>query len=108
MSFNISITPLGGVGKVGNSCVLYESERSSVVVDSGLDPPIFVRDSHTIVPPQGLDILDNRLRAGQKVSAFITHGHLDHCGAIGELLERDIAIRLSSVTGKFLYRYSEN
>lgn len=112
-----AITPLGGVGGVGNACFLFEYNGISVVVDCGLDPKVFhesVKEDSKfpfVVSPPRLDILDKGIADGQNAYALITHGHLDHVGAVGELLKRGIKgerLMMSSWTGKLLRRYADN
>ncbi len=76
--------PLGGCGEVTRSCYVYEYEDDIVIVDMGLQ---FAEDD---MP--GIDyIIPNTsyLRPKRKNirGIVITHGHLDHVGAIPHLLE---------------------
>lgn len=109
----ISVTPLGGVNYVGHNCFLYESNNSAVAVDCGIKPRAYgdeswVSDPNWIEPPPRLDILDDAAKKGKKIIGVVTHAHLDHIGAIGELAKRQIPIYLSRWSKLFLQRYAEN
>lgn len=111
----VSITPLGGVGGVGNACFLVEHNGISVVMDCGLDPRAFHQapdpNNRPVIPPPGLNILDERIKAGQDFYALLTHGHLDHVGAVAELIKRGIKedhLLMSSWTSKVVRRHAQN
>ena len=72
----LSFRALGGAGQVGGSSHLLDFGRTRVLVDAGIKP-----DGRGPVAPdfKAVENLD---------AAFITHAHLDHCGAL-PLLVRD-------------------
>lgn len=111
------VTPLGGVGTVGNAMFLVEMNGISVAIDCGLDPQVFHEsarkdpNSPFVIPPPGLHILDKVISEGQEPYALITHGHLDHAGAVSALLGRGIKgqrLIMSSWTNKLLRRNAQN
>ena len=109
----ISITPLGGVGFVGQNCFLYDDGGDyALLVDCGIKPQTY--QERKISGKEGwgerpnLDILDAALKKGKRIAAIATHGHLDHIGAMGEIAKRGITIHLSEWTKSFFNRYSED
>jgi len=82
---NIRIVHLGGVEEVGRNMSLIEYKDTIIVVDCGF---MFSEDS-----TPGIDyILPNTKyleeRKGKVKALVITHGHLDHIGAIPYVMER--------------------
>ncbi len=108
----VLITSLGGAREVGRSCFLYEFHDYVLVIDCGIMPQSQEEngDSAWQAPIYPLlEIFDQKIGEGKKISALITHGHLDHIGAISELTKRGIIVRLSSRTRKFFVaRYIDN
>ena len=82
---NIRIVPLGGVEEVGRNMTAIEFKGSIIVIDAGFQS----RDDNTpgidYILPNTKYLEDNK----EKIKAlFITHGHLDHIGAIPYIMER--------------------
>jgi len=80
----LKIIPLGGLGEVGKNMTVYEYNHQILIVDAGMMFP----DSDMI----GIDYIIPdfeyvKERADQVVGIVVTHGHEDHTGAIGHLLE---------------------
>lgn len=80
----LKIIPLGGLGEVGKNMTVYEYDHQILIVDAGMMFP----DSDMI----GIDYIIPdfeyvKERADQVVGIVVTHGHEDHTGAIGHLLE---------------------
>lgn len=80
----LKIIPLGGLGEVGKNMTVYEYDHQILVVDAGMMFP----DSDMI----GIDYIIPdfeyvKEHADQVVGIVVTHGHEDHTGAIGHLLE---------------------
>ncbi|MFH1445624.1 MAG: MBL fold metallo-hydrolase [Nanoarchaeota archaeon] len=72
MSF-VTFTALGGCQEVGKNAFLFESDKGKYLMDYGLQ----VQDSLIpMKPPDGLD------------GVFLSHSHLDHCGAIPVLYKQ--------------------
>jgi ribonuclease J len=81
----IRIVPLGGVEEVGKNMTAIEYRDTIIVIDAGFQ----FREEET----PGIDyILPNTKyleeRKHRVKALFITHGHLDHIGAIPYLMER--------------------
>jgi len=82
----LKIIPLGGVEEVGKNCTVFEYQNDIIVVDLGFDfPNPNFPGVHYLLPD--ISYLKNNK---EKIRALIlTHGHLDHIGAISYLI-RDI------------------
>ena len=81
---HLRIIPLGGLGEVGKNMTVYEYNEQILIVDAGMMFP----DNDMI----GIDYIIPdfeyvKQRADQVKGIVITHGHEDHTGAIGHLLE---------------------
>jgi Cft2 family RNA processing exonuclease len=72
----LSFRALGGAGQVGGSSHLLDFGKTRVLVDAGIKPD----GRGTAAPDFG--------RMGELDAVFVTHAHLDHCGAL-PLLIRD-------------------
>ncbi|MFA7169874.1 MAG: ribonuclease J [Candidatus Paceibacterota bacterium] len=81
----LRIIPLGGLGEVGKNMTVFEYGQEIIIVDMGLQFP------EEDMP--GIDyIIPNTeyLRGKEKniKGVFITHGHMDHIGAIPHLMPK--------------------
>ncbi|MCF8104003.1 MAG: ribonuclease J [Desulfohalobiaceae bacterium] len=79
----LTIYPLGGLGEIGQNCLLLETENTAVLIDCGL---MFPDDFHF-----GVDVVIPRLefvlqRRDKLQAIVLTHGHEDHIGALPWLL----------------------
>src|SRR3989344_7294050 len=75
----LKVIPIGGVEGIGRNCTIYEFGEDIIVIDLGIQFP--EEDMH------GIDFIIpniNYLRGKEKRirGIFITHGHMDHIGAI--------------------------
>lgn len=82
---NIRIVPIGGVEEVGKNMLAIEIGQDIIIVDAGLQ---FKDDTapgidYFIPNTKYLEERKDRIRG-----IFITHGHLDHIGAIPFILEK--------------------
>lgn len=75
----LRIIPLGGLGEIGKNMTALEYEDDIIVIDCGLTFPDESMPGVDSVIPQTKYLEDNRRRIK---GMFITHGHLDHSGAI--------------------------
>jgi ribonuclease J len=80
----LRIIPLGGLGEVGKNMTVYEYKNQMLIVDAGMMFP----DNDMI----GIDYIIPdfnyvRQNAHKVVGILVTHGHEDHVGAIGHLLQ---------------------
>ena len=79
----VTLYPVGGLGEIGQNCMLLESRDSAVIIDCGL---MFPEDFH-----YGIDVLiprlDFLLEKKDKIAGMVlTHAHEDHIGALPWLL----------------------
>ncbi|WP_199522916.1 MBL fold metallo-hydrolase [Haloferax sp. Atlit-6N] len=73
------VVPRGGGMEVGRSCYQLETEHSTLLVDAGLNQGT------------GGQFPDFRgLEKGQVDGVFLTHAHIDHCGALPVLENRGL------------------
>jgi ribonuclease J len=82
----VRIVPLGGVEEVGRNMIAVETRGEIFVFDAGFQ---FVSESDS----PGIDyVLPNtkylEMNADRVKAVFITHGHLDHIGAIPFIMNR--------------------
>jgi ribonuclease J len=84
MTGKLRIVPLGGHGEVGKNMLAIEYGRNIIIIDAGLAfPDSDVLGVDYIIPDWGyLRDKKEHIRA-----VLITHGHLDHIGALGRFLE---------------------
>jgi ribonuclease J len=85
MNKHLKIIPIGGLGEIGKNMTLLEYGRNMIVVDCGLMFP--ENDLHGIdlVLPDFDYIVENKHKLRGIV---LTHGHMDHIGALPYLLKR--------------------
>ncbi len=82
----LRVFPLGGVGEFGRNMTVVEYGKDIVIIDIGLMFPIDTMPGVDFVLP---DISYIKQRRQNIRGIYITHGHLDHMGAIPYLI-RDI------------------
>ena len=84
MTKNLNIIPLGGLRGIGKNMTVYEYGRNLVVVDCGVMFPANDMYGIDLVLPDFDYVVENqdRLRG-----VFLTHGHMDHIGALPYLLQ---------------------
>lgn len=81
----LRIIPIGGLEEIGKNMTLFEYGQDIIIIDMGLmfpDSDMFGID-YVIPDVSYLDDKKDRIRG-----VIITHGHLDHIGAIPYLIER--------------------
>lgn len=81
----LRVIPLGGLDEVGKNMMIFEYERDIVIVDMGFQFPEEDMLGIDYVIPDVSYLMDklDRIRG-----ILITHGHLDHIGAIPYLLPK--------------------
>lgn len=80
----LRIVPLGGLGEVGKNMMLYEYGEDILVVDCGIMFPENDMLGIDYIIPDFRYLMERRENVRGIV---VTHGHEDHTGAIGHLLE---------------------
>lgn len=80
----LRIIPLGGLGEVGKNMMVYEYGKNILIVDAGLMFPDNDMLGIDYIIPDFEYIKENKDLVRGMV---ITHGHMDHVGAIGHVLE---------------------
>jgi len=79
MNKTLRIIPLGGVEEVGKNCTAFEYDNNIIVVDLGFDFPGPDLPGIDYILPDISYLKENKDKIKGVV---ITHGHLDHVGAI--------------------------
>ncbi|MDF1497975.1 MAG: ribonuclease J [Patescibacteria group bacterium] len=81
----LRIIPLGGLEEVGRNMTLFEYDRDIIIVDMGLQFPEEDMPGIDYIIPN-----TNYLKGKEKNirGVFITHGHMDHIGAIPHLMPK--------------------
>lgn len=82
---NLRIVPLGGLEEVGANMMLYEYGDDIIVVDMGYAFPDETTPGIDYIIPDTKYLEENKSRIR---GVFITHGHMDHIGAIPYLLPK--------------------
>ncbi|MBO4312056.1 MAG: ribonuclease J [Desulfovibrionaceae bacterium] len=77
--FQMTITPLGGLGEIGLNCQLWDSPEGAVLIDCGLMFPDELQMGIDLVIPPMEPILACKDRL---LGVILTHGHEDHIGAV--------------------------
>ena len=97
------ILPLGGLGEIGKNMMLIQYERHGMIIDTGIMfPENDMLGIDYIIPDfqYVLDLLDEGLTIHGIV---VTHGHEDHTGAIGHVLEAiPVPVYATSLTAGLL------
>ncbi len=83
MSDKLRILPIGGCGEIGKNMTVIEYGDEIIVIDAGIMFPQNDMWGIDFIIPDYNYLLDKR----DKVKAFLlTHGHEDHVGALGHVL----------------------
>ena len=83
----LRILPVGGLGEVGKNMMLFSYDDEGLIVDAGIMFPENDMLGIDYIIPDYTYIVD-QMAQGLKIHGIvITHGHEDHTGAIGHVLE---------------------
>lgn len=81
----LRVIPLGGLEEVGANMMAYEYENDIIIVDAGFAFPDETTPGIDYIIPETKYLEDRK----DKIRAmFVTHGHMDHIGAIPYLLSK--------------------
>jgi ribonuclease J len=81
---NLRIIPLGGLGEVGKNMMVYEYGNNILIVDAGMMFPDNDMLGIDYIIPDFEYLKENK----DKIRGIVvTHGHMDHVGALGHVLE---------------------
>jgi ribonuclease J len=78
----VEITALGGLGEFGKNCLVVRAGGQAVILDAGISFPDESLPGVDRVAPDFSGLSGEDVRG-----IFLTHGHEDHIGALGQLLE---------------------
>ncbi len=81
---SLKIIPLGGLGEIGLNMMVFEWEKSMIVVDAGL---MFPEDHMLGVDFVIPDMNYLRQNSSKLAGIILTHAHEDHIGALSYLLK---------------------
>lgn len=85
MNNNIKVITLGGVEEIGKNCYLIEYLDKILIVDFGIDFADEYEPGYTFTFPNIKYLENNKHKI---IGLLVTHGHLDHWGAIPYFYER--------------------
>ena len=96
----LRIIPLGGLGEVGKNMMVYEYGKNILIVDTGIMFPDHDMPGIDYIIPDFEYIKENKdLVRG----IIITHGHMDHVGAISYVLEEvNVPVYATKLTKGFI------
>ncbi len=110
---SIEITPLGGIGEVGKNMTLVSIGEEKIIVDMGIklekllnlgNKNISEAERERLIKIGGIPD-DSKLRSEEVSAIILTHGHLDHIGAVGKLAhEYDATIYATPFTAELVKR----
>jgi len=84
MKKEVKIIPIGGLGEIGKNSTLIEMNDDLILIDAGFEfPPSTMPGVNFIIPDFSYIIK----RKSRLKGILLTHGHLDHIGALRYLLE---------------------
>jgi ribonuclease J len=102
----LKVIPLGGIEEVGENMTIMEYGDDILVIDMGLGFPDETMPGIDYIIPNTKYLEENKKRIK---GVIITHGHLDHIGAIPYILPKigDPPIYTMKLTGEFIKKRLE-
>ncbi|HEV8601678.1 MAG TPA: ribonuclease J, partial [Patescibacteria group bacterium] len=102
----LRVIPLGGIEEVGENMTILEYGDDILVIDMGLGFPDETMPGIDYIIPNTKYLEDNKKRIK---GVIITHGHLDHIGAIPYIMPNigDPPIYTMKLTGEFIKKRLE-
>ena len=102
----LKIIPLGGIEEVGENMTVLEYGDDILVIDMGLGFPDETMPGIDYIIPNTKYLEDNKKRIK---GVIITHGHLDHIGAIPYIMPKigDPPIYTMKLTGELIKKRLE-
>lgn len=102
----LKVIPLGGIEEVGENMTIFEYGDDILVVDMGLGFPDETMPGIDYIIPNVKYLEENKKRIR---GVIITHGHLDHIGAIPYILPKigDPPIYTMKLSGEFIKKRLE-
>ncbi len=103
---NLRIIPMGGVEEVGENMTVLEYGEDLIVIDMGLAFPDDTMPGIDYIIPDTKWLEENKKRIR---GVIVTHGHLDHIGAVPYILPKlgDPPIYTLPLTGAFIKKRLE-
>ena len=80
----LKIIPLGGIGEIGKNSTVFEIDGEMILVDAGFKFPSSDMPGVDFIIPDYSYVIKRR---GNLKGLVLTHGHLDHIGAVRYLFE---------------------
>jgi ribonuclease J len=80
----LKIIPLGGIGEIGKNSTVFEIDGEMILVDAGFKFPSSDMPGVDFIIPDYSYVIK---RKGNLKGLVLTHGHLDHIGAVRYLFE---------------------
>ncbi|NDJ79354.1 MAG: ribonuclease J [Chloroflexi bacterium] len=88
MTNQIRVLPLGGLGEIGKNMMLIDYQGQGIIIDTGIMFPEGDMLGIDYIIPDFQYIIDEvEAKKLEILAIIITHGHEDHTGAIGHVLD---------------------
>ncbi|MCD4686125.1 MAG: ribonuclease J [Anaerolineae bacterium] len=99
----LRILPLGGLGEIGKNMMLVSYANDGLIIDTGIMFPENDMLGIDYIIPDFQAVLDEMERGLVVHGIVVTHGHEDHTGAIGHVLDHiPVPVYATALTGGLL------
>jgi ribonuclease J len=103
MSSKLRILPLGGLGEIGKNMMLLEYDNEGLIIDVGIMFPENDMLGIDYIIPDFQYVVDQMAEGLTLHGIIVTHGHEDHTGAIGHVLDYiDVPVYATALTAGLL------